>query len=119
MTNPKLTEFYDALSLLVKKYQNDDLMIKLEDDLPSGIIKIFSEGSDSFSRAKNGISDASELAYTTAEHHPYWSLLYNSCGIAKLALEKWHDKLNSDEISEMSWMISELQHAVDKLEKES
>jgi len=28
-------------------------------------------------RARNGLNDMRELAYTTAEHHPYWNLLYN------------------------------------------
>ena len=65
--------------------------------------------------AKNGINDATELAYTTAEHHPYWNLLYNSSEIANTVLEKWQGKLSVEEIDEIKWAIKELTQTLEKI----
>ena len=57
-----------------------------------------------------------ELAYTTAEHHPYWGLLYNCSQISKSILEKWDDELTKEDLSEIRWIISELENSCSKLE---
>ena len=43
---------------------------------------------DPVSRAERALYDIQELADSTAEHHPYWALLYNCSQISKLVLEK-------------------------------
>ncbi len=47
---------------------------------------------DPVSRAERALYDIQELADSTAEHHPYWALLYNCSQISKLVLEKWNDE---------------------------
>lgn len=111
----KFDDFYKELTALVKSYADNETMIKVESDLESQIIRIFGERVSSLGRAKNGLADASELAFTTAEHHPYWSLLYNACQIAKITLDKWESDLTREEIDEISWSLDELKNTCQKI----
>ena len=70
---------------------------------------------DQVSRAERALYDIQELADSTAEHHPYWVLLYNCSQISKSILEKWNDDLTEEDLSEIRWMISELENSYDKL----
>ena len=70
---------------------------------------------DPVSRAERALYDIQELADSTAEHHPYWVLLYNCSQISKLILEKWDDELTDEDLSEIRWMISELENSYKKL----
>ncbi len=115
MTSEKFSDFYKPLMELVKSLEKKNVMLKVEEDLALNIIKIFGENADSVSRAKNGLEDVVELAYTTAEHHPYWALLYNSSLISKTILEKWDTDITEESLSEIQWYVSELQNSCDKL----
>jgi len=70
---------------------------------------------DPVSRAERALYDIQELADSTAEHHPYWVLLYNCSQISKTILEKWDDDLTEEDLSEIRWMISELENSYNKL----
>ena len=63
--------------------------------------------------------DIQELADSTAEHHPYWVLLYNCSQISKSILEKWNDDLTEEDLTEIRWMISELENSYDKLKNKA
>ena len=115
MTEPSFTDFYRSLMDLVKTFEEKNTIVKVEEDLALNIIRIFGEGIDSVSRAKNGLEEVVELSYTTAEHHPYWALLYNCSQISKSILEKWNDDLTEEDLSEIHWMVSELENSCDKL----
>ena len=115
MTEPSFTDFYKSLLDLVKTFEEKNTILKVEEDLALNIIRIFGEGIDSVSRAKNGLEEVVELSYTTAEDHPYWALLYNCSQISKSILEKWNDELTEEDLSEIRWMISELENSCNKL----
>jgi len=70
---------------------------------------------DPVSRAERALYDIQELADSTAEHRPYWALLYNCSQISKTILEKWKDDLTEEDLSEIRWMISELENSYNKL----
>ena len=70
---------------------------------------------DPVSRAERALYDIQELADSTAEHHPYWILLYNCSQISKLILEKWNDELTEEDLTEIRWMVSELENSYKKL----
>ena len=70
---------------------------------------------DAVSRAEKALYDIQELADSTAEHHPYWELLYNCSQISKLILEIWNDDLTKEDLDEIRWMISELENSCNKL----
>ncbi len=118
MSEKGFSNFYESLLELVKSYENQNTMLKVEENLESNIIRIYGEKIDSLSRAKNGIEDVAELAYTVAEHHPYWGLLYNCTQIGKIALEKWNDDLNKEELDEIEWSVDELKNTLKKLKED-
>ena len=111
--------FFEELLVLLEKYERKQVMIKVESEPDYEFIKIFGEKIDSILRAKTGLNDVSELAYTTAEHHPYWALLYNCSEISKTLLEKWNDKITSEEMNEIKWHIKEIENSCKKLEDTS
>lgn len=107
--------FYHELLDLAKKYEKQNIPLKIEKDLENNIIKIFGENITSLSRAKNGLNDVTELAYATAEHHPYWNILYNSSEIANSVLEKWKDTLSRNDLSDIDWALKELEQTLEKI----
>ncbi len=113
MTN--FENFYNDLLSLAQNHEKKNNPIKIENDLDNEIIKIFGEKITALARAKNGLNDVSELSITTAEHHPYWNLLYNSSEIANLVLEKWQDKLTNENLKEIEWAIKEINQALQKI----
>ena len=115
MTKLSFSDFYKSLIELVKTFEEKDTILKVEEDLALNIIRIFGDGADSVSRAKNSLEEVLELSYTVAEHHPYWALLYNCSQISKALLEKWNDDLTKEDLSEIRWMVSELENSCNKL----
>jgi len=118
MTDEKFSEFYESIVKLAKSFEDKNMLAKIQADLEANIIRIYGEKTDSLMRAKLGLEDVSELAYTTAEHHPYWGLLYHCSQIAKIALEKWDDKITNEEIDEVEWSINELKNMCKKLRED-
>jgi hypothetical protein len=112
-------EFYNDLVILAEKYEKQNVSIKIENDSDNDIIKIFGEKITALARAKNGLNDATELAYATAEHHPYWNLLYNSSEIANTVLEKWKGKISKQDTGEIEWAIKELTQTLEKIKETS
>jgi hypothetical protein len=96
--------------------QDEDMGVKVLADTDSGIIRIYNQDADSLSRASSSLYDLLELSYSTAEHHPYWALLYNATEILKTILDKWEADFSRDEIDDMAWRIEELSMALHKLE---
>lgn len=118
MSKKTFSDFYQSLLELVKSYEKQNTMIKIEENIESNIIRIYGEKIDSLLRAKNGIEDAAELAYTVAEHHPYWGLLYNCTQIGKSALDNWNDNFSQEDLDEIDWSIDELKNTCKKLKED-
>ena len=117
MTN--FENFYNDLVDLAKKHERQNTPLKIEKDLENDIIKIFGEKITSLARAKNGLNDVAELAYATAEHHPYWNLLYNCSEIASSVLEKWNKSLSANDLSDIDWAIKELNQSLEKIKNKN
>jgi len=117
LTMTSFKDFNDSLLELVKSFEEKKTQLKVESDLESNIIKIFGENIDSLSRAQNGLDEITELAYTVAEHHPYWNLLYQCAQISRTILDKWEDDLSKEEFEEIEWSIKELEHSCKKLKE--
>jgi len=111
-------DFYNDLVTLAEKYEKSNVSLKLEKDLDNDIIKIFGEKITALARAKNGLNDVTELSYATAEHHPYWNILYNSSEIANTILEKWTGKLSKEDADEIQWQIKEISQTLEKIKEE-
>ncbi len=111
--------FYRDLLDFAKKYEQQNIPLKIEKDLENDIVKIFGEKITSLARARNGLNDVAELAYATAEHHPYWNLLYNCSEIASSVLEKWRGTLSADDFSDINCAIKELDHSLEKIKNKN
>ena len=109
--------FYNELHELVIKHEKNNTPLKVQKDLDVNIVKIFGENITALARAKNGLIDVTELAYATAEHHPYWNLLYNCSEIANIVLEKWKNELSIKDTSDIEWSINELKQSLEKITK--
>ena len=116
MTN--FENFHQDLIDLVKKYEHD-IPLKVEEDIENNIVKIFGAKITSLARAQNGLNDMTELAYTTAEHHPYWNLLYNCSDIGHTILDKWKTSLSSDDVADIKWALKEINQTLEKIKKNS
>ena len=109
--------FYNDFLDLVEKYEKNNTPLKVEKDLENNIIKIFGEDITSLEKAKNGLNDVVELALATAEHHPFWNLLYNSSEISVTVLDKWKSHLSTDDVDDIKWAIKELSQSLEKLQE--
>lgn len=107
-----LTQVKPALDELQKK---EGVSARLGVDREAGVVRIYGEGSDAIKRASSGLTEILELAYTTAEHHPYWAILYHATEISKTVLEGWNSDLTADQASEMSWRCDEIKMALERL----
>ncbi|MDE1726591.1 MAG: hypothetical protein KGH89_04935 [Thaumarchaeota archaeon] len=79
------------------------------------MVKIYGERSSALERANAALEEISELAYDTAEHHPYWSLLYDSSQILKIVLEKWNDTLTEEELKEIKWYADKIKDSLENV----
>ncbi|MEE8133239.1 MAG: hypothetical protein V3T40_06670 [Nitrososphaerales archaeon] len=100
---------------LAEGLQKQGITVKVSSDNEAGVIRICGESSDMLKRAIFGLQEASELAYTTAEHHPYWGIIYHALEISKITLEKWDGELDDNELSELLWRIEEIKAVLDRL----
>ncbi len=120
MMMTEFEKFYQELVELAAKFEKSNLPLKIEKDLDNDIVKIFGEKITSLARAQNGLNDMTELAYTAAEHHPYWNLLYNISEIASVVLDKWRGgSLSEDEIGDIDWAIQKINQALEKIKSEN
>jgi hypothetical protein len=107
----------DAIKAVLEELQKQNIFFKVSVDRDASIVRIYGEDSHYIKRASSGLGEVLELAYTTAEHHPYWAILYNGTEICKTVLERWESELTTDQISEISWRCDEIKMALGRLEK--
>ncbi|MDQ5863810.1 MAG: hypothetical protein M3263_02895 [Thermoproteota archaeon] len=107
----------DATKAVLEELKKQNIFFKVSVDKDANIVRIYGEGSHHIKRASSGLGEVMELAYTTAEHHPYWAILYNAAEICKTVLDKWESELTQDQMSEMSWRCDEIKMALERLEK--
>jgi hypothetical protein len=107
----------EATKGILDQLQRQNIHVKVSVDKDASIVRIYGEEAHHIKRASSGLGEVIELAYTTAEHHPYWAMLYNASEICKMVLDKWESELTQDQISEMSWRCDEIKMALERLEK--
>ena len=92
-----------------------DKEIQVRMDYDNEILKIYGLNSSVLGRANAAISEILDLSYSSAEHHPYWMLLYNASEIVKSVLEAWNSELSKDQISEFYWRLEEIKSSLDRI----
>jgi hypothetical protein len=105
--------FSDIIRFINENKYNEEIQIR--SDIGNKILKIYSQNSSILSRANAAISEVLDLSYSSAEHHPYWMLLYNASEIVKSVLEVWNSELSKDQISECYWRLEEIRSSLDRI----
>jgi hypothetical protein len=108
-------KLHDVISELIRTYEQKNILVKMQYDPDSDTIKIYGEKASALQRAKIGLEEATELAYSTAEHHPYWNLLYNGSQILKTILEKWNETLTEEDLKEINWYADEIKNSLNNV----
>ncbi len=93
-----------------------DVPARVSVDRESGIIKVYGPDADALKKASSGLEDVLELAYTTAEHHPYWGILYHATEICKMVLEKWDSNLTADQTGDILWRCDEIKMMAERVQ---
>lgn len=93
---------------------DEGITAKIGIDSDAGIVKVYTDESDALKKASSGLAEVLELAYTTAEHYPYWGMLYHATEISKMLLEKWESDLSKDNLSEIAWRCDEMKMAQER-----
>jgi hypothetical protein len=107
----------DGIRAVIEELEKQNIFFKVSVDRDASIVRIYGEDSHYIKRASSGLGEVMELAYTTAEHHPYWAVLYNAAEICRTVLERWESDLTADQMSEISWRCEEIKMAIGRLEK--
>ncbi|HJU13066.1 MAG TPA: hypothetical protein VJ792_01240 [Candidatus Nitrosotalea sp.] len=110
-------KFQEALTELVKSFELKNLALRVSSDVEHGIVKIYGENASTLERAKEALEEVAELAYDTAEHHPYWNLLYDGSQILKIVLERWHENFSDDELAEIKWYAGKLKDSIANIQQ--
>jgi len=110
---------YGKIFSLVNELKNDGIDVKIKMEKESGFLGIYTSNFNMLGNAKNGLKDILELSYTTAEHHPYWNMLYNASEIINTILGSWDIDFSDDQIKEMVWRNNEIRHNLTKLESDN
>ena len=110
-----IDKLLDATKGVLEELQKQNMFFKLSVDKDANMVRIYGEGSDSIKRASSSLGEVMELAYTTAEHHPYWAVLYNATEICKTVLDQWESDLTDNQVSEISWRCDEIKMALERL----
>ena len=116
--NLEFETIYKKILSLVNELKNEGIDVKLEVEKESGFLGLYTSKYTTLENAKNGLKHVLELSYTTAEHHPYWNMLYNASEIINIVLDSWHNDFNDDQIKEMFWRNNEIKYNLTKLESD-
>lgn len=110
-----ISQVAERIKSTLSDLEKDGITTKMGVDRDAGIVKIYTEKSDALKKASSGLAEMLELAYTTAEHHPYWGMLYHAAEISKILLEKWEDNLSTDNKGEIGWRCDEIRSALERV----
>jgi hypothetical protein len=108
---------YNAIFSVIANLKKEGIDIQTTFEKDSGFIGLYTSNTSILKRAKIGLIEILELSYSTAEHHPYWNIIYNTSEIAKITLDNWDENFSHDQIQEMLWRNDEIKNTLTRLEK--
>jgi hypothetical protein len=111
------TKICNAICSVIADLKEEGIDINTKFDKESGFIGIYTSNISILKKAKNGLNEILELSYSTAEHHPYWNIIYNTAEIARAILDTWNENFSLDQIQEMIWRNDEIKNTLNRLEK--
>lgn len=108
---------YNAICSVITNLKEEGIDVQTKFEKDSGFIGLYTSNTSVLKRAKSGLNEILELSYSTAEHHPYWNIIYNTSEIAKTTLDNWDENFSHDQIQEMLWRNDEIKNTLTRLEK--
>ncbi|MDE0090305.1 MAG: hypothetical protein OXP12_02985 [Thaumarchaeota archaeon] len=111
--------FYHELIGLVHRHAESGIALRVKHDAENRIIRLTGPEATPRARAASGLEDVAELAQSTAEHHPYWGLLYHSSEVADAVLRSWNGALTADQVADIRWSMREIESVLDRLARDS
>ncbi len=111
--------FYHELIGLVRRHAESGIALRVKHDAENRIIRLTGPEATPRARAASGLEDVAELAQSTAEHHPYWGLLYHSSEVADAVLRSWDGALTADQVADIRWSMREIESVLDRLARDS
>ena len=81
----------------------------------ANIASVYGLNASPLHRAKYGLEHMEELAYTAAEHHPYYRLLNGIVDAARIVLDRWDGVMDADDKDALYWSVSSLADALKRL----
>ncbi|HET7643536.1 MAG TPA: hypothetical protein VFK40_08510 [Nitrososphaeraceae archaeon] len=109
---------YNTICSIVAILKDEGINIQTKFEKDSGYVGLYTSNTTILKRAKISLKELLELSYSTAEHHPYWNIIYNTSEIAKTTLDNWDENISHDQIKEMLWRNEEIKNILNRLEKE-
>lgn len=105
--------FRNIIQFINENKYDERIQVRMDSD--NEILKIYSNNSSLLLRTNAAISEVLDLSYSSAEHHPYWMLLYNASEIVKSVLDVWDSEFSKDQISELNWRLDEIKSSLDRI----
>jgi hypothetical protein len=105
--------FRNIIQFINENKYDEKIQVRMDSD--NEILKIYSNNSSLLLRTNAAISEVLDMSYSSAEHHPYWMLLYNASEIVKSVLDVWDSEFSKDQISELNWRLDEIKSSLDRI----
>ena len=80
---------------------------------------VYGPGASALHRARHGLDHIEEMAYTAAEHHPYYRLLNGITEIARVVLDRWDGTIGTEDAERLRWSLSRMGEALDRMDRQS
>lgn len=81
------------------------------------IFTMYGADVSSLKEALYGLRHIEELAYTVAEHHPYWRLLGGLTEAMRITLDRWKGDMSIQDVDDIRWCLSSIDDALTKLHR--
>lgn len=80
-----------------------------------GSVSVVGSDSTPLIRARAALEDLDALALETAEHHPYWHVLWACCQVSRTILEGWDSGITREDAEQARWSASRLVESCSRL----
>lgn len=78
---------------------------------------VYGPDASALHRARHGLDHIEEMAYTAAEHHPYYRLLNGITEAARVVLDRWDGTIDAEDADMLRWSLSRMGEALDRMGK--
>lgn len=105
---------FEALADLIEEVaRSSDLAVRTARS--PGSVSVSGPDSTPLLRARAALEELDALALETAEHHPYWHVLWACCQVLSAVLEGWDSGMTREDAEQARWSASQLAGSCSRL----